>query len=175
MVDALFAGLGDGVRVGPIVVGVEDAPHRAATLTAIRLQQNQGAISCALARAGARRPTAPLDREAFAGRAVELLAGASQDLELAIVQLDAPSSDGPQLEAMVVGALRAQAYLGEPPTALGPGRYAFLRGRDEPTGVMSDRLAQVLADIGVETVPQVAAMPLAGALRPRQVMQALKF
>jgi len=176
MVDALFAGLGDGVRVGPVVVGVEDAPHRAATLTAIRLQQNQGAISCALARAGARRPTAPLDRDAFETRAVELLAGASQDLELALVQLDERSKGGQQLEAMVVGALRAQAYLGEPPTAVGPARYAFLRGRDEPTGAMSDRLAQVLADIGVEGVaPQVVAMPLAGAVRPRQVVQALKF
>jgi len=178
MVEALFAGLGDGVRVGPVVVGVEDAPHRAATLTAIRLQQNQGAISCALARAGARRPTAVLDREAFEDRAVELLAGASHDLELAFVQLDGleGSKGGPQLEVMTVGALRAQAYLGEPPTAVGPQRYAFLRGRDEPTGAMADRLAQVLADIGVAGATlQVTAMPLAGALRPRQVLQALRF
>lgn len=173
MVDALFAGLGDGVRVGPVVVGVEDAPHRAATLTAVRLQQNQGAISCALARAGARRPTAVLDRDAFEARAVELLAGASQDLELVLVQLEAGA---PQLELQIVGALRAQAYLGEPPTAVGAGRYAFLRGRDEPTGAMGDRLAQVLADIGVDgAAPQVVAMPLAGAVRPRQVVQALKF
>ena len=56
MVEALFAGLGDGVRSGPVVVAAEGAPERLATLTAVRLPQNQGAISCALARAAARAP-----------------------------------------------------------------------------------------------------------------------
>jgi EAL domain-containing protein (putative c-di-GMP-specific phosphodiesterase class I) len=181
MVDALFAGLGDGSRVGPVVVGVEGGQNRFATLTAIRLPQNQGAISCALSRASARRAAGLQDREAFEARASELLACASQELELAFVQLEGLSDpkavrDARQLEAVVAGALRAQAYLGEAPIALGSGRYALVRGRDEATGDMADRLGRVLADLGVPGIaPQAAALPLTGAVRPRQVVQALRF
>lgn len=179
MIDALFAGLGDGGRVGPVVVGVEGLAGRCASLTAIRLPQNQGVISCALARASARRGTGPQDREAFEARAAELLAGASQELELAFVQLDGlakSKADPTRLRALVAGALRAQAYLGEAPTAVGPEHYALVRARDEATGDMADRLARVLADIGVDGVTtQAAAMPLTGAVRPRQVAQALRF
>jgi len=181
MVDALFAGLGDGTRVGPVVVAIEGGQNRFATLTAIRLPQNQGAISCALSRASVHHSAGLQDREAFEARAAELLAGASQELELAFVQLDGlakskAARNPKQLEALVAGALRAQAYLGEAPTAVGPGRYALVRGRDEATGDMADRLGRVLADIGVEGVsPQAAALPLTGAVRPRQVVQALRF
>ena len=66
-VEALFAQLDDGLRAGPIVVRVadndEDAPARFASLTAIRLPQNHGAISCALTRADGR--SGPQDREGF--------------------------------------------------------------------------------------------------------------
>jgi EAL domain-containing protein (putative c-di-GMP-specific phosphodiesterase class I) len=161
-------------------VGVEGGQNRFATLTAIRLPQNQGAISCALSRANAPRGVGLHDREAFEARACELLAGASQELELAFVQLeglsDPQARDARQLEALVAGALRAQAYLGEAPTAVGPGRYALVRGRDEATGDMADRLGRVLADLGVPGItPQAAALPLTGAVRPRQVAQALRF
>jgi EAL domain-containing protein (putative c-di-GMP-specific phosphodiesterase class I) len=179
MMDALFAGLGDGGRVGPVVVGVEGLAGRSASLTAIRLPQNQGAISCALSRAGARRAHGPLERDAFEARAAELVAGASQELELAFVQLEGlarSERDPKQLEALVAGALRAQAYLGEAPTAVGPERYALVRSRDEATGDMADRLDRVLSDIGVGGVTtRAAAMPLTGAVRPRQVAQALRF
>lgn len=181
MVDALFAGLDDGARVGPVVVGVEGAVGRFATLTAIRLPQNQGAISCALSRASTRRATGVQEREAFEIRAAELLAGASQDLELAFVALDGLSGSGAgrdprRLETLVAGALRAQAYLGEAPTSVGQDRYALVRTRDEPTGVMLDRLTRVLADAGVDGIaPEANAMPLSGAVRPRQVAQALRF
>lgn len=181
MVEALFAGLGDGARVGPVVVGVEGAVDRFATLTAIRLPQNQGAISCALARASGRRASGVQDRATFETRAAELLAGSSQDLELAFVALDglsdsAAARDPRQLESLVAGALRAQAYLGEAPTAVGQDRFALVRARDEPTGVMLDRLTRVLADAGVDDIsPEANAMPLSGAVRPRQVAQALRF
>ena len=68
-VEALFARLDDGQRAGPIVVRVaaadDDAPPRFATLTAIRLPRNHGAISCALSRTEGRRSADPRDRDAF--------------------------------------------------------------------------------------------------------------
>lgn len=181
MVEALFAGLDDGARAGPVVVGVEGSADRFAALSAIRLPQNQGAISCGVARARGPRVVGLQDREAFASRAAELLAGASQDLELAVVDLGglgaAAAAGAPQhVEAFVAGALRAQAYLGEAPTAVGQDRYALLRGRDEPTSAMLGRLTRWLSDAGLNDVtPAVAAMPLTGAVRPRQMAQALRF
>jgi EAL domain-containing protein (putative c-di-GMP-specific phosphodiesterase class I) len=181
MMEALFAGLGDGSRVGPVVVGVEGQAHRHASLTVIRLPQNQGAISCALSRATARGVVGLRDREAFEARAADLLAGASQDLELAFVDLEGLSAapagrSAAQLDVLVSGILRAQSYLGEAPAAVGPDRYALLRGRDEPTGEMVDRLGRVLADAGIENVtPKAAAVAMSGVSQPRRVVQALRF
>jgi len=179
MVEAMFSGLGDGTRAGPVVLGVAGS-KRFVSLTAIRLPQNQGAISCALSRASARGAAGLQDREAFESRATELLAGASQDLELAFVQLNGLSAseaakDAARLDALLAGALRAQAYLGEAATPVGPERYALLRGGDEPTEVMVARISRVLSGAGVEGVtPQAAAVPMTGVGRPRQVAQALR-
>jgi EAL domain-containing protein (putative c-di-GMP-specific phosphodiesterase class I) len=181
MIEALFAGMSDGARVGPVLVGVEGQAHRYASLTAIRLPQSQGAISCALTRAGKRGATGLLGREAFEGRAAELKAGGAQDLEVAFVELEglsaAPAAKSSvQREALVAGTLRAQAYLGEAPAALGADRYAIVRGRDEPTGEMADRLARVLGEAGLtEIAPKVAAVTMDGAAQPRHVAQALRF
>lgn len=181
MIEALFAGLCDGARAGPVVVRVEGPADTFAALSAIRLPQNQGAISCAIGRARGPRVAGLHDRETFESRAAELLAGASQDLELTFVELGGLSASAaaittPELEALVTGALRAQAYLGEAPTAVGQNRYALLRGRDEPTGEMLRRLTRVLSEAGLDgVIPEAAAMPLTGAVRPRQMAQALRF
>jgi EAL domain-containing protein (putative c-di-GMP-specific phosphodiesterase class I) len=181
MIEALFGGRGDGMRAGPVVVGVEGLADTFATLSAIRLPQNQGAISCAIGRARGPHVAGLHDRETFESRAAELLAGASQDLELTFVELGGLSASAaaittPELEALVTGALRAQAYLGEAPTAVGQNRYALLRGRDEPTGDMLRRLTRVLSEAGLDgVVPEATAMPLTGAVRPRQMAQALRF
>lgn len=178
MIEALFAGMGDGARVGPVIVGVEGQAHRFASLTAIRLPQSQGAISCALSRAAGQSAAGQQGREAFEARAAGLLAAAAQDLELAFVELDGLSATrgAAQLEPQVVGALRAQAYLGEAPLAVGQGRYALVRGREEPTGEMVDRLGRVLADAGLaEVSPKAAAVAMDGVAQPRHVAQALRF
>jgi EAL domain-containing protein (putative c-di-GMP-specific phosphodiesterase class I) len=185
MVEALFAGLDDGARAGPVVLGVaaaKDAPERFASLTAIRLEQNQGSISCALSRATARGAAGLQGRESFEGRASELVAGASQELELAFIELaglsgsPAAAKDPERLEALVSGVLRAQAYRGEAATAAGPDRYALVRAREEPTEALLRRVARVLANSGVEGVePAAAAVPMTGLSRPKQVAQALRY
>ena len=72
--------------------------------------------------------------------------------------------------------LRAQAYRGEAATEVGPDRYALIRGRNEPTEAMVERIARVLSTSGVAGVtPEAAAMPLTGVTKPKQVMQALRY
>ncbi|MBU1377657.1 MAG: EAL domain-containing protein [Alphaproteobacteria bacterium] len=184
MVEAVFRGLGDGTRAGPVVLGVASpsgAPPRYASLTAIRLPQNKGAISCALSRASSRGASGLQTREQFESRATELLAGSTEALELAFIEFNGLSQckttqDPAALEALVAGALRAQAYQGEAATPVGPDRYALVRGSDEPTEAMTGRLARVLTDAGVEGVTTGAAsMPLSGVERPKQVAQALRY
>lgn len=187
MVEAMFGGLGDGARAGPVVIDVsaasDAATPRFASLTAIRLPQNGGAISCALSRA-TQQPATPAvqDREAFEARVAELMAGASQELELAFVELSGLSQSGParkdpeKLQALVSGVLRAQAFRGEAPTEVGPDRYALVRAREESTDALTGRLDRVLAGAGVEGVSATAAaIPMGGIDRPRQFAQALRF
>jgi EAL domain-containing protein (putative c-di-GMP-specific phosphodiesterase class I) len=81
-----------------------------------------------------------------------------------------------KLQAMLAGVLRAQAYRGEAPTAVGPDRYAMVRGREESTEVLAARIDRVLASSGVEGVTaETGAVPMTGVERPRQVTQALRY
>lgn len=182
MVEALFGGLDDGSRAGPVVLRVTGKPGGHASLTAIRLAENGGAISCALSRASSRGPSGLQSRETFELRATELLAGASQELELAFVELGGLSasgvavSDPARLEALLAGVLRAQAYRGEAATAVGPDRYALIRGRDEPTEAVSQRIARILANAGVEDVAATsAAVPMTGVEGGKPTVQALRY
>lgn len=185
MIEALFQGLDDGARGGPVsvaVAGGKGGPERFASFTAIRLPQNGGAISCALARASSHSAARLQTPESFEARAAELVAGATQELELAFVELGGASAstvaatDPQGFESLVAGALRAQAYRGEAATSVGLDRYALVRSRDEPIDAVAGRIARILAKAGVDGVsPETAAMPLTGVSRPRQVAQALRF
>lgn len=182
MVEALFAGLDGGTRVGPVVLKIAGKADRYASLTAIRLPQNNGAISCALSRANGRGAAGLQSRESFEARAIELLAGASQDLELAFVQLgglsgsQAAAADPDKLRALVAGVLRAQAYRGEAATEVGPDRYALVRGRDEPTEAITQRIGRALADAGVPDIaPMAAAIPMVGLDARKPTVQALRY
>lgn len=182
MVEALFAGLGDGTRAGPVVLKVAGKATGHASLTAIRLPQNDGAISCALSRASGRGASGLQSRETFEARAAELMSGASQELELAFVELAglsgsaAAAEDPARFQALVAGALRAQAYRGEAATEVGPDRYALVRGRDEPTDVVAQRIARVLADAGVTKVQTTAAaVPMTGVETRKSTVQALRY
>jgi EAL domain-containing protein (putative c-di-GMP-specific phosphodiesterase class I) len=185
MVEAMFRGLDDGTRAGPVVLRVAVATgttERFANLTAIRLPQNKGAVSCALSKAGPRGAAGLQSREDFEARAAELLAGATQELELAFVdvaglsQQKVASGDPARVDALLAGALRAQAYRGEAATEVGPDRYALVRSTEEPRDALIARIGRVLADAGLEQLsPTAAAMPLTGSVRPKQVAQALRF
>jgi EAL domain-containing protein (putative c-di-GMP-specific phosphodiesterase class I) len=182
MVEALFGGLDDGARAGPVVLRVAGKPDGHATLTAIRLAENDGAISCALSRSTGRGASGLQSREAFEARATELLAGASQELELAFVELaglsgsDAAASDPVRLEALLAGVLRAQAYRGEAATAVGPDRYALIRGRHEPAEMITQRIARVLTRAGFDDVAaSSAAIPMTGVEGAKPTVQALRY
>ena len=92
MVACLLEGLEPGRRAGPVVVRLA-AAERAATLTALRLPQNNGAISCTLSHA--RYEPAVFagrlsDRAAFEAFTCNLLGppdGAARELELSLVEL----------------------------------------------------------------------------------------
>jgi EAL domain-containing protein (putative c-di-GMP-specific phosphodiesterase class I) len=185
MVEALFAGLDNGARAGPVTFVVADGGEpsgRSASLTAIRLPQNNGAISCALARSAPRGPARAQAPESLAARAADLAAGASQELELAFVELAGASAsaaavgDPEAFAAFLAGVLRAQAYRGEAPAAVGPDRFALVRGRDEPIEAAVGRIARVLVRAGVAgVVPETRTTPLSGLTHPRQVAQAVRF
>jgi hypothetical protein len=182
MVEALFSGLDSGARAGPVVLRVAGKSDGHASLTAIRLSENDGAISCALSRASSRGSHGLQSREAFEARATELLAGASQDLELAFVELaglsasDAAANDPDRLEALLAGVLRAQAYRGEAATAVGPDRYALVRGRDEPTEAVTRRIARALSHAGVDNVAATAtSIPMTGVEGRKPTVQALRY
>ena len=182
MVEALFGGLDDGSRAGPVVLRVAGKPDGCATLTAIRLAENDGAISCALSRSTSRSAAGLQSREAFEARATELLAGASQELELAFVELaglsgsEAATRDPARLEALLAGVLRAQAYRGEAATAVGPDRYALIRGRDEPIEALTQRVGRVLTGAGVgEVAATSAAIPMTEVGSAKSTVQALRY
>ena len=185
MLRALFRGLTHGGRVGPVVIKVATAkgkPESFVNLTAIRLPQNEGAVSCVLAKADARGPGGMQSQESFEARAGELLAQSPEELELAFVELaglsatDQAKADPAALQAMLAGILRAQAYRGEAPTDLGQDRFALIRDRKEPAALLAERVTQLLSDEGVRGVAASGAnMPLTGGGSRRQVVQALRY
>lgn len=185
MIRALIDGLGDGARAGPVLVRVATAtgaPQRFASLTVIRLPQNQGAVSCGLSRATGRGVAGLQTREAFEARATELLAGASEDLQLAFVDVAGLSESAAahaaplEIETLLAGILRAQAYRGEAATPVGPDRYAMVRTSEEPAHAFTDRITRLLALAGVEGIKSEAqSMPMTGVGQPRQVAQALRY
>ncbi|MFN9928393.1 MAG: EAL domain-containing protein [Phenylobacterium sp.] len=184
MVQALFAGLEGASRAGPVIVGVrgEGAPQRFASLTAIRLPQNKGAISCTLARATSRGTAGVQSRESFEKRATELLASATDGLELAFVDVQgftdaaADAADPEGAADLLTGILRAQAYRGEAPTALGQDRFALVREAAESADVLIQRLTRVLNGAGIEGVdPMMRGVAMSGLSQPKQTARALRY
>ncbi len=185
MTRALFGGLDPGARAGPVSIKAATAagaPERFVNVTAVRLPQNQGAISCVLTRAAARGPAGLQTREAFEARATNLMAQAPVDLELAFVDLAGLSgsqqamADPAATEALLAGVLRAQSYQGEAPTAVGPDRYALVRDSQEPVEQLAARVSRILANEGFEGVTAGAtAVSMSGVTKPKQVVRALRY
>lgn len=195
MVEALFDGLEMGVRGGPVVVDLADlgdGAARAATLCALQLPQNKGAISCTLSRASrsARGGGADglLDKagmEAVAANLIETARTTGSELELALVQMTglsaarkAMSPDAAKdIERRMAGLLRAQSHGGGAAAELGEDRYAVIRRRtgETPEG-LARRLSRLVAIDAPHTVQADAAVvALAGDATAGQVLRALRY
>lgn len=194
MIEALFKGLAPGERGGPLLVrltGNGDGTTRAAAFSAFNLPENQGALSCALARAqlddtlSTGRLHERSDFEALAAALLETARSTGAELELALVELagltaarqKASPEDRGKLEARLAGVLRAQAHGGQAATELGDDRFALVRGRGEPSEMLVRRIARLLAE-GLEATPISATanlVPLKGEADPKRAMRALRF
>ena len=189
MLAMLIEGLEPGRRAGPVMVRLA-APGRAATLTALRLPQNDGAVSCALAQARyepALFAGRLADRAAFEALTCDLLGvanGAGRDLELSLVELDglsAARSDSSfeareELEAQVSALLRAQAWGGAAATELENDRFALVRTRGETPGAFAARLGRLMGKVTDRPIaPTAGAIAVEGVERPQQMLKALRY
>jgi EAL domain-containing protein (putative c-di-GMP-specific phosphodiesterase class I) len=193
MLQALFDGL-DGMRGGPIVVRLAraaDGIERAVSLSACKLPQNRGAISCTLSRAS--RPPAGgahglHDKSGFEAVAASLFETAKAtgvELELALVELaglgaahKTMSPDAAQdAQHRVAGLLRAQSHGGGAAADLGADRFALVRHRaGEPPAALAQRMARLLSlDPKHPLKPSAATLALAAEASASQVARALRF
>ncbi|WP_374469022.1 EAL domain-containing protein [Phenylobacterium sp.] len=192
MVDALFEGLEDGSRSGPVIARLaqaKDAAPRAVAICALRLPDNKGAVSCALSSASpdAAPKTGGLqDRDAFEEAALTLLRNAKAtgaDLELAMLDMEgleaarkgASPADRAALDRKLSGALRAEAYGGAAATALGDERFALVRARGEAMSALVRRVTKLVnAGAPKPITAKAEAIPLKGE-GDRQAVRALRY
>lgn len=194
LIEALLAGLEDGARQGPVLARMTrqaDAPSRAFGISACRLPQNDGVVSCALTRAKpiAGAPTQGLlDRDAFetiTRSLIESARSAGEDLELAFLEMDglsratrAMSPEGARsFQTRLHGALRAQSHGGAAAADLGDDRFALLRSAGESPEALTGRVSKLIA-LGAELGDvRVAARSLAvdGELSPAKLARALRY
>lgn len=190
MVQALFDGLTDGRRAGPIVVSLATppgAPERAAGLSAFRLPGNDEAISCAFTRAAPKTNHGLHDKAAFETVTAALFETAKAtgiELELALVEMGGLAGLRQKLnpeaakaiEQRLAGALRAQSHGGAAAAELGPDRYALIRQQGESPELLSRRVMKLLNLSAADGVTPVAsAMALKSGAAPAQVMRALRY
>lgn len=190
MVQALFDGLVDGRRAGPIVVTLatpQGAPERAASLSAFCLPGNGGAISCAFTRAAAKSSHGLQDKSGFEAVASALFETAKTtgiELELALIEMGGleglRKKIGPDaakaIEQRLAGALRAQSHGGSAAAQLGPDRYAVIRQQGEAPEALTRRILKLLNLTATDGVtPLTAAIALKGEAAPGQVMRAIRY
>jgi EAL domain-containing protein (putative c-di-GMP-specific phosphodiesterase class I) len=201
LVEAALAGLEPGQRKGPLAVRIArgDQPRTrplVAALSACRLPQLDGRISCALVLrpAGVVAPPASgcdsvlagLDAlEAMLTPVLGIAAAAGQELDLALIELrglnQALSGLGsPEAEALrrrVAGAIRAESFAGAVAADIGDDRFALLRQTGEKAETLERRLARVVAlAAGGEAVLPCAALHRLDAAAPRsKAMKLIRF
>ena len=191
MLQALFDGLADGRRGGPIIVTLasvaNSGPERAAALQAFRLPGNDGAISCALTRAAPKGSHSLHDKsdfEAVTSALFETAKATGQELELAMVEMGGLSNllqrVGPEaskaLEQRLVGALRAQSHGGAAAADFGSDRYALIRQQGESSDGLTRRLLKLLNLTAADGVAPVAtAIALKSEASPSQVIRAIRY
>ena len=192
MLQALFDGL-DNLRGGPVLLRLArgaDGMERAATLSACKLPQNAGAISCALTRATWTLGAAGdlHDRPSFEAAAASLFETARAtgvELELALVELSGLTNARKRMSPetshaarqRLAGLLRAQSHGGFAAADLGADRFALVRHRaNEQPAALAQRLTRLLALTGDHDVKATATtLGLSGQTSPNQVLRALRF
>lgn len=195
LVQMVFKGLGEGMRAGPINVrlsGGGSAGHedRGACLSAFRLPQNNGAVSCVMTRAAATPAAGPNglhDRASFEAAAVNILEHArarGQKIELAMVDVpgfeaaarQAGEAEGAELRARLAAVIRSQSYGGGAAAGLGEDRYALLREGRETPQELSHRIARLLdLDPALGVAPVVQQVSAGAELAPDHLLRALRY
>jgi len=189
LAEALFAGLGEGVRAGPVVVSlatVAGGPERAASLSAFRLPGNRGAISCALTRARPKPHHGLYDKASFENLTALLFDTAKIDgleLELALVEIGGlgPLRTGlgaeaaRELDQRLAGVLCALSHGGAAAAELGADRYALVRTPGEAPELLAERIIRLagLADAEGLT-PAADTMALNAETNSNQVLRAIR-
>jgi len=195
VLDALFLASADRHRQGPVVVrlAAEPADGRGAfAISACRLPQNKGRISCALAPAHplplGEEPGGLHGRHGFetvGKRLFEAAQATGEDLELAFVEMSGlgglaqqlPEDAGRALRTRLAGALRAQSHGGAAAAHLGDDRYALIHQAGESPQALTAGLAKLLglvADIG-DVRFAAKAMPISGDVSPSQMVRAMRY
>jgi len=194
VIEALFAGLDDGARQGPVIARLAKSagrPDQGFSISACRLPQNGGAISCALTRArppGAAGDGGLLDRAIFESVAkgmIETARAGGQDIELAFVEMEGlsktakalPAENAKTLKTRMAGVLRAQSHGGHAAADLGEDRFALVRGAGEPPEVLTARLSRLLALLDASGDIKTAArvMALTGDVSPSKIVRAIRY
>lgn len=192
LVKMVFKGLRDGMRAGPITVrlSAQGGEDRAASLSAFRLPNNNGAVSCVMTRATAARAAGPNglhDRASFETAAVAILEHArTRGLEIELAMVDVPGfeaaaqrageTEGAELRARLAAVIRAQSYGGGSAAGLGNDRYALLREGREPPQELSRRIAHLLdLDPALDISPVVHAVGGCGDLAPDHMLRAVRY
>jgi EAL domain-containing protein (putative c-di-GMP-specific phosphodiesterase class I) len=192
MLQALFDGL-DALRGGPVLLRLArgaDGMERAATLSACKLPQNGGAISCALTRATWTQNAAGdlHDRPGFEAAAASLFETARAtgvELELALVELSGLTKARRRMSQetshaarqRLAGLLRAQSHGGFAAADLGADRFALVRQRaGERPVALAQRLTRLLElGAGHDVNATATTLALSARTSPNQVLRALRF
>ncbi len=193
LIEALFIGVEGGGRQGPVVARLSGGGEaRAFALSACKLPQNEGAISCALTRSAPPQIGAGEgglhDRAGFESVTKSLFETAratGQELELAFVEMSGlekaavalPRDKQKALKARVAGALRAQSAGGGAAAKLDDDRYALVRPAGETPEALTARVSKLMglvAEVG-QVKFGATAMPLKGDISPGQVVRAIRY
>lgn len=193
LISVLLGGLEEGRRAGPVVVrlhGQGGETDRAASLSAFRLPENRGAVSCVLSRASIPRGPGPHglhDRASFEDAATALLAHARErglEIELAMIELagfeaeaaDAGEPEASDMRARLAAVMRAESYAGASAAQLGEDRFALLREEGESAQDLSRRVHRLLALRADQDVRPVIQALGAGADMPAdQMLRAVRY
>ncbi|MDP2212944.1 EAL domain-containing protein [Phenylobacterium sp.] len=193
LVRVVFEGLSDGMRAGPIIVRLasqDGRDDRAASLSAFRLPQHNGAVSCVLTRAlptHAAGANGLHDRASFETAAVAVLEHARTrglDIEMALVEMagfeaaaqQAGEAAGAALRARLAAVIRAESYAGGSAAELGADRYALLRDGRETPQELSRRIGRLLnLDPALGISPVVHTVGRGDELSPDHLLKALRY